>query len=249
MSTCMCVCVSVSVWARGWRETDVRRVPECACLSPSLSSQPSRSGLKKVCVRSLPSSSGMEKGSLLMLSKRFWPEKEGRERQAVKFTAVGAGPGGAGPVWPLAWCWAFGQTLLVSSLVPGLLGKTLPGAPRPTGAPPAPSPCHGSPCAEGVKVTPKRLPIASPTAPTLSVCQYFKFTLLAGVDLPKWGRSSREGPGVTTPRLPPGPGLKQAGNCLLTEWMLSPLIPRNPASGVKMHCGTRALTLGSGRPG
>lgn len=36
--------------------------------SPSLRSQPSLSGLKKVCVRSLPSSSGILKGSFLMLS-------------------------------------------------------------------------------------------------------------------------------------------------------------------------------------
>lgn len=36
--------------------------------SPSFSSQPSRSGLKKVWVRSLPSSSGILKGSFLMLS-------------------------------------------------------------------------------------------------------------------------------------------------------------------------------------
>lgn len=37
-------------------------------VSPSLRSQPSLSGLKKVCVRSLPSSSGILKGSFLMLS-------------------------------------------------------------------------------------------------------------------------------------------------------------------------------------
>lgn len=43
----------------------------CTEVSPSLSNQPSRSGLKKVWVRSPPSSSGMEKGSLLMLSNRF----------------------------------------------------------------------------------------------------------------------------------------------------------------------------------
>lgn len=40
-------------------------------LSPSLRSQPSRSGLKNVCVRSFPSSSGILKGSLRMLSYRF----------------------------------------------------------------------------------------------------------------------------------------------------------------------------------
>lgn len=39
--------------------------------SPSLRSQPSLSGLKKVCVRSFPSSSGILKGSFLMLSYRF----------------------------------------------------------------------------------------------------------------------------------------------------------------------------------
>lgn len=38
---------------------------------PSLSSQPSRSGLKKVWVRSFPSSSGILKGSLRMLSYSF----------------------------------------------------------------------------------------------------------------------------------------------------------------------------------
>lgn len=39
---------------------------------PSLSSHPSLSGLKKVCVRSFPSSSGILKGSFLMLSYRFY---------------------------------------------------------------------------------------------------------------------------------------------------------------------------------
>lgn len=39
--------------------------------SPSFRSQPSRSGLKNVCVRSLPSSSGILNGSFLMLSYRF----------------------------------------------------------------------------------------------------------------------------------------------------------------------------------
>lgn len=38
---------------------------------PSFKSQPSLSGLKNVCVRSLPSSSGILKGSFLMLSYRF----------------------------------------------------------------------------------------------------------------------------------------------------------------------------------
>lgn len=45
--------------------------------SPSFSSQPSLSGLKKVCVRSLPSSSGILKGSFLMLSYRFYNEDRG----------------------------------------------------------------------------------------------------------------------------------------------------------------------------
>lgn len=38
---------------------------------PSLRSQPSLSGLKKVCVRSFPSSSGILNGSFLMLSYKF----------------------------------------------------------------------------------------------------------------------------------------------------------------------------------
>lgn len=50
--------------------------------SPSLSSQPSRSGLKKVWVRSLPSSSGILKGSLRMLSYRFWGGERGGWGQA-----------------------------------------------------------------------------------------------------------------------------------------------------------------------
>lgn len=49
---------------------------------PSFSSQPSRLGLKKVWVRSLPSSSGMENGSFFMLSNRFCPRTSvGKERQ------------------------------------------------------------------------------------------------------------------------------------------------------------------------
>lgn len=68
-----CVCQLCCVSVAG---TSVH-VPQSAgvYVSPSLSSQPSRSGLKKVWVRSLPSSSGMEKGSLLMLSKRFCPKR------------------------------------------------------------------------------------------------------------------------------------------------------------------------------
>lgn len=46
--------------------------------SPSLSSQPSLSGLKKVCVRSFPSSSGILNGSFLMLSYRFCEGMRGR---------------------------------------------------------------------------------------------------------------------------------------------------------------------------
>lgn len=46
--------------------------------SPSFSSQPSLSGLKKVCVRSLPSSSGILKGSFLMLSYRFLSRSSGK---------------------------------------------------------------------------------------------------------------------------------------------------------------------------
>lgn len=44
--------------------------------SPSFRSQPSRSGLKNVCVRSLPSSSGILNGSFLMLSYKFCEEEE-----------------------------------------------------------------------------------------------------------------------------------------------------------------------------
>lgn len=54
---------------------------------PSFSSQPSRLGLKKVWVRSLPSSSGIEKGSFFMLSNRFCPRAlvgKGRERGGKK---------------------------------------------------------------------------------------------------------------------------------------------------------------------
>lgn len=39
---------------------------------PSFKSHPSLSGLKKVCVRSFPSSSGILKGSFLMLSYKFY---------------------------------------------------------------------------------------------------------------------------------------------------------------------------------
>lgn len=42
-----------------------------SCLVPCFQSQPSRSGLKKVCIRSLPSSSGILNGSLLMLSYKL----------------------------------------------------------------------------------------------------------------------------------------------------------------------------------
>lgn len=42
---------------------------------PSFNSQPSRSGLKKVWVRSFPSSSGILKGSFFMLSYRFWKKR------------------------------------------------------------------------------------------------------------------------------------------------------------------------------
>ena len=57
--------------------------------SPSFRSQPSRSGLKNVCVRSLPSSSGILNGSFLMLSYRFC--EEGRR-------PVGGGRGGGDPL-------------------------------------------------------------------------------------------------------------------------------------------------------
>lgn len=45
--------------------------------SPSFRSQPSRSGLKNVCVRSLPSSSGILNGSFLMLSYKFCEDSNG----------------------------------------------------------------------------------------------------------------------------------------------------------------------------
>lgn len=48
---------------------------------PSFRSQPSRLGLKKVCVRSFPSSSGMENGSFFMLSNRFCPRALMGERK------------------------------------------------------------------------------------------------------------------------------------------------------------------------
>lgn len=55
-----------STWrpSTGWIQTAWANVP-------SLSSHPSLSGLKKVCVRSFPSSSGILKGSFLMLSYKF----------------------------------------------------------------------------------------------------------------------------------------------------------------------------------
>ena len=54
--------------------------------SPSFRSQPSRSGLKNVWVRSLPSSSGILNGSFLMLSYRFC--KGGAAAQDVLGAAV-----------------------------------------------------------------------------------------------------------------------------------------------------------------
>lgn len=39
---------------------------------PCFQSQPSLSGLKKVCIKSFPSSSGILKGSCLMLSYKPW---------------------------------------------------------------------------------------------------------------------------------------------------------------------------------
>lgn len=56
---------------------------------PSFSSQPSRLGLKKVWVRSLPSSSGMENGSFFMLSNRFCPRAlVGKEREREKVRLI-----------------------------------------------------------------------------------------------------------------------------------------------------------------
>ena len=46
--------------------------------SPCFHSQPSLSGLKKVCIRSLPSSSGIMNGSDLMLSYRLTSSSRGR---------------------------------------------------------------------------------------------------------------------------------------------------------------------------
>lgn len=62
-----------SLWAsHSWfspvPEAELTLHPSGCQHSPSFSSQPSRSGLKKVWVRSLPSSSGILKGSFLMLS-------------------------------------------------------------------------------------------------------------------------------------------------------------------------------------
>lgn len=56
---------------------------------PSFRSHPSRLGLKKVCVRSFPSSSGMENGSFFMLSNRFCPGalEGGRERKKERHTS------------------------------------------------------------------------------------------------------------------------------------------------------------------
>lgn len=48
---------------------------------PSFSSHPSLSGLKNVCVRSLPSSSGILKGSFLMLSYKFCMKIRHKEDQ------------------------------------------------------------------------------------------------------------------------------------------------------------------------
>lgn len=48
---------------------------------PSLSSHPSLSGLKNVCVRSLPSSSGILKGSFLMLSYKFCAKRRHKDNQ------------------------------------------------------------------------------------------------------------------------------------------------------------------------
>lgn len=59
---------------------------------PSFKSQPSLSGLKNVCVRSLPSSSGILKGSFLMLSYRFCRRGEtqikGKQRGEMAAAAV-----------------------------------------------------------------------------------------------------------------------------------------------------------------
>lgn len=56
-----------------------------SCVLPSLSSHPSRSGLKKVCVRSFPSSSGILKGSLRMLLYRFcWCNKTKKHTVSAK---------------------------------------------------------------------------------------------------------------------------------------------------------------------
>lgn len=57
--------------SRGSSESSGRTV----CSLPSFRSQPSLSGLKKVCVRSFPSSSGILKGSFLILSYRFWKKQ------------------------------------------------------------------------------------------------------------------------------------------------------------------------------
>lgn len=48
---------------------------------PSFRSHPSLSGLKKVCVRSFPSSSGILKGSFLMLSNKFYTKGQKSSNQ------------------------------------------------------------------------------------------------------------------------------------------------------------------------
>lgn len=55
------------------------------CHSPNFSNQPSRSGLKNVCVRSFPSSSGILKGSFLILSYRFCRYEQVLKRQLTHY--------------------------------------------------------------------------------------------------------------------------------------------------------------------
>lgn len=69
-------CERRKVWIK--EKVFIRKEP-WVVISPSLRSQPSLSGLKKVCVRSLPSSSGILKGSFLILSYRFWCNNEDTE--------------------------------------------------------------------------------------------------------------------------------------------------------------------------
>lgn len=97
--TCDSTICGVAGWWRGWKSKTAYRAQwhekqkvcdEASSLHwPSLSSQPSLSGLKNVWVRSLPSSSGILKGSLLMLSYKFWSgAREGKKGHIRKHMSL-----------------------------------------------------------------------------------------------------------------------------------------------------------------